>query len=286
MVEPNANANSLATQQQAAALYDAVVVPRFANLFGRLIVHELPEGQRGQVLSLGCGTGHPAYEMLRKMDVTARMIAVDRNEALIELARRRAVGDLSKRIFFKMEAHERLGFGNGVFDVVTGNLVLESSESETQLLGELRRVLVSGGQLILTRALSGSFEEVLDMIREIALRRDLQGVHRRLEIVAGRYPEADALAQTVRAHGFASVSVRHEDTQLSFRSAEDLMRDPMVRLVALPEWLWALRGDPKSEGNEGALLEEVERSLRTYFGQWPVTLTIRAGVVTARAEDE
>ena len=107
---------------QEAALYDAVVVPRYSALFSRPLLDMIPNGTRGQVLDLGCGTGHPALEILRRMADHGRVIAIDRDSGLIDLARRRAVEASGRRIFFKVESMDELSFGDEVFDLAVGNL--------------------------------------------------------------------------------------------------------------------------------------------------------------------
>ena len=50
-----------------AAVYDTHVVPRYSSLFGRMLLAEIPERERVQVLDIGCGTGHPALEVLSRL---------------------------------------------------------------------------------------------------------------------------------------------------------------------------------------------------------------------------
>lgn len=261
-----------------AALYDAHVVPRYSTLFGRLLLGELPSRERLQVLDVGCGTGYPALEVLRRLGEGGRVIAIDPDPALIDLARTRALDEAGRRIFFKVESAEQLSFGDEVFDVVIGNLALGAFQSPARALGEMRRVLVPSGRLVLTHALAGSFEEVLDMFRELALKHDDGALAQRIERIAARYPAASTLEAAVAAAGFADVSVRVEEFQITFPSAAEVFTDPMIRMVALPEWRWIAGFE---EGSE-TLLGKVQRALETYFGAGPLSLRVSAGLVTAR----
>jgi ubiquinone/menaquinone biosynthesis C-methylase UbiE len=265
---------------QDAALYDAVVVPRYTGLVAQLILDEITPGTRAQVLDVGCGTGTPAFALLRRLGEGGRVIAIDRDPALLELARRRALAEDARRLFFKCEAADELRFGDQVFDVVVGNLVLEALDAGAALR-EMRRVLVPGGRLLLTHALTGTFGEVLDMLREVGLRTDRPSVVQRADALAARQGTAEQLARAARDAGFADVAVRVEPLRLSFRSARDLFADPLVHMVALPEWRRVAGFEPGSE----SVLAGVEAALDRYFGGGPLSLTVCAGLLTARRPD-
>ncbi len=268
---------------QEAALYDAVVVPRYSALFSRPLLDAIPTGTRGQVLDLGCGTGHPALEVLRRIADHGRVIAIDRDSGLIDLARRRAVESSGKRIFFKVESMDELSFGDEVFDLAVGNLIFgaldadASAVGEKTALGEIRRVLVPGGRALLSRPLAGTFEEVLDMLREVALRRDLVGAQKRLDLLATRHPTQSAWAAQLSGAGFTDVQVVATEHRLAFKNARELFADPLIRAIAMPEWRWIAGLEPGSE----TVLEEAERALETYFAGGPLSLSVVAG--SARA---
>lgn len=248
-----------------------------------MLLARIPAGERAQVLDLGCGTGHPAYELMRKMGDGGRVIAIDRDPALVDLARRRALDDAGKRIFFKVEPVEHMSFGDEVFDLAIGNLVFGSVgsggiEDEGGACSEIRRVLMPGGRLLLTRPLAGTFEEVHDMFREIAVRRDNASLQRRIDHVGTRQPAASTWRAQLAGAGFEDVDVTVEELKLPFRNARELFSDPMLRLVAMPEWRW-LCG--MNAGDE-QLLGEAEKALDTYFASGPLSLTVKAGIAEAR----
>ena len=136
------------------------------------------------------------------------MIAIDPDPMLVEVARRRALGDAGRRIFFKSDSAESLSFGDGVFDLVIGNLALGAFEQRDLALREMHRVLDEGGRLLLTHAIDGTFEEVLDMFRESALRRDDKELASRTERMAAQYPTVERLSAMVTAAGFRMCASR------------------------------------------------------------------------------
>ena len=269
----------VATTPQDAATYDAHVVPRYSSLFGRMLLAEVPPRERLQVLDVGCGTGYPALEVMRRLPEGGRVIAIDPDPELLDVARRRALDDAGRRIFFKTDSAESLSFGDEVFDLVIGNLALSAFAQPESALAEMNRVLVDGGKLLLTHALSGTWEEVFDMFREVALKRDDTNLAQRTERIAGRYPDPSTLEAVVRAAGFEKVTVKTEEFQLPFGSAAEIFRDPVIRFMALAEWRWIAGFD---EGGE-QILEQVQRHLDTYFGHGPLSLRVHGALVTAIA---
>ena len=267
------------TTANDAAVYDAHVVPRYSSLFGRMLLAQIPTRERVQVLDIGCGTGHPCLEMLAKIGEGSRVIAIDPDSALLDVARRRALDEAGRRIFFKAANAEKLDFGNEVFDVVTGNLAFGAWSQPERALSEIQRVLVDGGLLLLTHALAGTFEEVFDMFREIALRRDDKALSARVDRIAGRYPNPATLEAVIANAGFRDVRLQTEEFQLAFGSAREIVSDPALRFVAAPEWRW-MAG---SEDGDERTLDEVVETLDTYFGGGPLSIRVHAGLVIARA---
>jgi ubiquinone/menaquinone biosynthesis C-methylase UbiE len=261
-----------------ALVYDASFVPRYGGLFAQLIIDDVPQGTRGTVLDVSCATGATSFALLRRLAEGGRVIAVDREPALIDLARRRAAaGEDARRIFFKVESPETLSFGEEVFDVVVGNLVLGTVDATT-MLAELRRVLVPEGRVLLTQTLSGSFEEAHDFLREIAAKNELQKLAERTDAAARRHPRPHDLAKLAESAGFHDVRLREEAIRLSFRSAREMFADPLLRFVGLPEW----RGIVGPDAAGDRLLEQLERTFDTYFAGGALSLSVRAGLVSAR----
>ena len=267
------------TTAEEAALYDAQVVPRYSSLFGRLLLARVPKRERMQVLDVGCGTGHPTLELLERLGEGSRVIAIDPDSALLDVARNRALDESGRRIFFKCATAEELAFGDEVFDLVVSNIAFGTFSQPELAVAEMHRVLVAGGQLLTTHALAGTFEEIFDVFREIALKRDDADLSRRIDRIQSRYSSPERLQTQFTNAGFAEASVKSEEFQLSFGRAREILTDPAMGFVALPEWRWMAGFD--DDGDE--ILNEVPRTLDTYFGGGPLTLRVRAGVVIARA---
>lgn len=262
------------SSEHDARLVDAVVAPRYDARFAQGILDALPHGDRRTVLELGCGTGHLASAILRRVGASGRVIAVDPDEGLVDLARRRGFAEVGKRLFFKVEGPEALSFGNEVFDVVVGNLVWEGLENRERALREARRVLVPGGPLHLTTPLRGTFTEVHEMMRELARNEHDGMLAAAVDAQDRAYPTAASWRDELRAAGFADVEVIENEWRLSFESAAALFADSMLQVVAVPRWVRMLRDEDR--------LRKIERRLDVYLGGGPLSLSVCAGRAIAR----
>lgn len=262
------------SSSQEVRVFDDVVVPRYRALFGRLITDELPHDAR-TILNLGCATGRLADRILDSLSSdNARVVAVDEDAGLIDLARRRGYVETGKRLFFKVEPFDALSFGDEVFDAAVANLLFERARNPTATLAELRRVLVPRGRVVLTTTLRDTWVEVLDMFREIASKEDDVELAKRVEAAADRDPRVETVVDWAQEAGFSEVRVREETFRLSFRSAGEAFLDPLVQSVAMPTWETIASG-PR-------LLERAQRALDIYHGGAALSMTIHAAVLSAR----
>jgi ubiquinone/menaquinone biosynthesis C-methylase UbiE len=98
----------------------------------------------GRVLEVAVGTGLTLPHYPPGVTITG----IDLSPAMIALARRRAA-DLGLDVDLRVGDAERLPFDDGTFDTVVCALSLCSIPDRAAALGEMRRVLVPGGRLLL-----------------------------------------------------------------------------------------------------------------------------------------
>lgn len=265
------------SSQQMAAVMDSVVAPKYGARFAQGLLDALPQGDRLQVLDIGCGTGQISFRLLERLGSSSRVIAVDHDAGLIALARQRGFGDIGSRLFFKTETAEALSFGDGVFDAVVMHLLYRDLEDRSAALKEMHRVLVPGGRMLLTTPLRGTYAEIFEMVRERAIAEGDGELLRALVEVETRDPSVGELETAVREAGFTEVELEHTSFRLSYPNVEALFSDRLLETIAFPEWEQAFGAEA---------LADVQRRLRTYFDQGALSLTVQAGRIVAHRSSE
>ncbi len=260
---------------EVALAYDGAFVPRYARRFGERLVAALRLGARPSVLDLACRTGYPAAAILERAR-DGRVIARDRDAKFLELARARMGTDVGRRVFLKQGGATELRFGAEVFSHVVCNLLDRVTVDRAAALSEARRVLIPGGQIVFTLPLQGSFAEVVDLLREVATRRDLARLAERVEQYASTFPSAEQVRDEVVSQGFASVAVETWEFTLDYPNAQSLFTDPVTQHAALSDWRWCAEAAPDPD----AVLAALRFAFDTYFYGTGFALTIVGGVVT------
>ena len=92
-----------------------------------------------RVLEVGCGMGEFAERVARETD--AEVIATDLSPRMVELTRRRGLGA-------RVADVQDLPFADGEFDCAVANWMLYHVPAVDRAIGELHRVLRSGGTLV------------------------------------------------------------------------------------------------------------------------------------------
>jgi SAM-dependent methyltransferase len=260
-----------------AAVEESVVVPQWKSLFGKLMLDRIEPGFRGRTLDAAAGTGHLSLEILRQMGDVGRVVAIESDAGLLEVLRRRASTFAGTRFFARAESPDALSFGDEVFDIAVACSGTSVPWLDPRVLSELRRVVVPGGRVLLGLPLHGTFEEVLDMFRDVATRLGDAHFEARIEALAARDPHPDQAAYAMQAAGFREATCSAEERQLSFRSVPEFFAHPLIRAIALPDWRTLCGFDRES----AELLVEVERTFATYMPKGPITLRVRLGVIDA-----
>ena len=103
---------------------------------------DLREGQR--FLDVGCGAGEVLIDVAGLVGRTGRVSGVDLAETMVETTRARLREAGVDAEVKRADAHQ-LPFGDGSFDRVRIERVLQHVEDPVTVLAEIRRVLVPGG---------------------------------------------------------------------------------------------------------------------------------------------
>lgn len=261
-----------------AARYDGIVWPRYARVFGELVLRAVALPPGAAVLDVVCRTGKVAREILRAMP-DATVMALDSDEGFLDATRARNADEDGRRLFVaRQDDLAHLAFSEGAFTNVVGSLVDRVSNDRRALFAEAWRVLRPGGQLVLSQPLRGSFFELLDMLREVATKYDLTALTERVEQYAHSLPSAEQWAREAQDSGFVNAAVDEEALVLGYTSGAEVLGDPALHMATLPECQWCAEAAP----DPLAVFLQVQHAIDTYFRGRVFELTVHAGCLSAR----
>ena len=130
---------------QDAVAWDRYWVPIF-RLFARDLVEYVSPPRGGVILDLGTGSGVAAIEVCKAVRSVSLVVGIDRSDAMIALARKKAVrGHLGNVRFIKMRG-EDIRFPDAFFDAAISNCGI-SIPDFSKGLKEILRILRPGGAL-------------------------------------------------------------------------------------------------------------------------------------------
>src|SRR5262245_60735020 len=256
----------------AAAFYDRYVMLIMEPWVRRLVdVATLQPDE--QVLDIACGTGFAARLAAQRVGVKGRVVGIDLNPGMIEVARKT---NEPTTIAWRIGDAAALPFEDGGFDAVLCQQGLQFFPDRIQALREMRRVLHLGGRLAFT-----VWSAIDDTPYQAALANALT---RHVSPEAGsmaRAPhalhDATEMHALVASAGFRNVRVRPTIAATKLPSPEDFVPGhlaalPMAQVIAqLPRDRCA------------ALIRDMTEELRAYVDGEQLTVPAGVHVVTADA---
>jgi ubiquinone/menaquinone biosynthesis C-methylase UbiE len=263
-----------------AQVYDEEVLPIWSMRFGRMLLRKIETPPpKSMILDVGCGTGYPALEILRKLDDQSRIIAIDCASEMLNIARKKA-GDLSgRRIFFRTETvSSKLSFATDVYDLVIANDAVWELDDPRAAIADFARVCKPGGFVLVTMPLKGSWGEFYDIYREVLVKHDHHEILRKLDEELQRSPDPEEAHRWLEGAGLLDVTVETEEFDLLFRSAREFFFAPVIEYGPLPQW--------KEIAGKGETMQEIfwhiKEAIDAYFGDRAFSVTIKAGCLLGR----
>lgn len=176
-----------------------------------IAIAELRPGER--VLDLGSGGGIDCFFAARQVGECGEVWGLDMIPDMVQLARHNAEQVGAKNVRFRLGEIEDIPFGDGAFDVIISNCVINLSTDKPQVFREAFRVLAPGGRL-----------RVSDMVwtREPPAGQTAEDW---AGCVAGALRVEDYL-DGMRAAGFVDVDAQYAETASGLTSASVFARRP------------------------------------------------------------
>jgi len=155
---------------------------------------------------------------------------------------------------------------------------LSSPRDRGTLLRELGRLLVPGGQLVVTTPLRRSFAELIDMFREFATKHDAADFASAIEVAVQLRPTPDQFGQELEELGFVDVDVDVELLSVPFESGRAFEAHSLLRLVLAPDFVRQIDA-PAAQVYEA--LAYAADAVAKYWADVPFDLTVNLGCAVA-----
>ena len=269
--------------ERLARVIDREVAPLWHDRFARLLWRHLPNDPPDMVLDVHCGGGRTTAELLERLPGNAKVIAIEPDPMLRELAKSR-LAEWKDRVYLRAgDLGDVADMPAASYDLVIANLVLGEAHNLVEALRELVRVAKPGARILATLPLDGTWSEAEDLYREVLREGGLNDAVRRLRRLAHLRPTGHELA---KAAGEAGILPHHfvieqERFELLFPSGREFLFSPLVELGPLRLWK-AILGQ---QGTPQEVVWRLKESVDTYFDAHVFSVTIVAGVLLLRVAE-
>ena len=269
--------NSL-RDRRVARVIDREIAPIWHDRFARLIIRNLPNSSDVIALDIHCGVGRTTAELLHRLGATARVLAIEPDDTLIELARTRMRPEWKNRVYLKVGDFDDItAMADDSYNLVVANLVLGETGDLGSALTEMIRVNRIGGRILATVPVAGSWNEVEDIFSEVLRDAGLHDAVRRLDRLRDLRPTGPKLAETVRKLGVAEDDfvIEQERFQMLFPSGREFLFAPVVEHGPLRLWKAVIGKD----GSPQELFWRLKEAIDTYYTGHVLAVNVIAGLM-------
>jgi ubiquinone/menaquinone biosynthesis C-methylase UbiE len=261
-----------------AALFEDSVVPRYLSFFGGLVSEMLIPSPAAQIAHVACRTGYPDPLVAERVP-SASLWGVDPSAPAIEMARAKANLFSDVRTSYMVAEGVPTPLTAGVFTHAYCVHPIADAQRRAVILAELHRVLVPGGQALLTLPLRGSFPEINDMVREFALRQDLPELGKAVDVAAASRPTIETISEEFETAGLSEVDVDVQLIAVSFTDGKEFLDDPIANLMVFPEMRALLALDAELAS---LCFKYVHDAVAKYWSEGVFELTVNVGCASGR----
>jgi len=187
----------------AAAIYEAQKVPSIFTPLAAATLSKVQVRPQDHVIDLACGTGAVTRLLAKALQPPKRIVGVDLNAGMIDVARAIA-DDMAIAVEWFVGDAIALPFADGEYDLAICQQGLQFFPDKTAALSEIQRVLVSGGRLVVSvwKEASPLFVAMADALRKHI---GLDAAERSLAPFS--FGDADLIASLLAGAGFQDIGV-------------------------------------------------------------------------------
>jgi hypothetical protein len=134
-----------------------------------------------------------------------------------------------------------------------------------------------GGQVVLATPLRGTWQEFLDLFREVLVDAGRLKAIDALAIHVDRMPEADTVARHLEAAGLKAVDIEVQHWELVFRSAREFFYAPIIEQGPLDRWKEVVGRESMQE-----TFVAIKDTIDTYYSGRAFAVSVYGGRFAAR----
>jgi len=197
--------------------------------FAQLLMHHLELQPGDTVLDIAAGGGTPAFHLAEQVGPSGKVLAVDIHPAQV-LRAKSVQGRHMPWLQFEVGDMRFLPSTLPRFDRITGNLsFMFFRPNRFEALGNLLRLLKSGGQIVLTFPSLGTFDSLWVRVDEEMKRRNLVKERKALAEYIEERPSANQAKQWLEELGLERVEVTEWPLEISFGPGRSFLEHPLLR---------------------------------------------------------
>jgi ubiquinone/menaquinone biosynthesis C-methylase UbiE len=254
-------------------LYERFLVPLIFEPYARDLAKRVADAAPRDVLETAAGTGVLTRAMASRLPATARIVATDLNQPMLDQAAKGQSGD--RRIEWRQADALALPFPAETFDVVVCQFGAMFFPDKVQGYREARRVLRSGGRFIFNVWDKISENEFADVVTAALAEIFPHDPPRFMARTPHGYHDAEQIRRELSAAGFAEIAIEAVDATSKAPSA----RDAAIAYCQGTPWRSEIEARDAT-GLERATAHAAA-ALARRFGSGPIEGRIRAFVITA-----
>lgn len=260
-----------------AAVFETFVAPKYLSYFAELAVSTMLETDGAKIVHVGCRTGFPDAQIAERFPL-GLIAGVDPSPAAVDLARTKSHTIHAARLEYVVSGLPVPYPSRSFSHALSIHPFAPRADDRGFLFSECGRLLAPSGQLVVAIPLRGSFQEIYDLAREYALKQDATDVGRAMEASLLHRPNIESLTEELEAAGFHDIDVELHRALVPFDSGRDLIEDPAIRLLVLPE----LADQADTPIDLDRPLRYVRDAVDRYWAEDRFELTLNIGVASAR----
>ena len=272
-------------QEKLATVYETEIEPNWSNKFGDLILRRLQlSDSRTMLLEVACRAGQLSYDIIKKHPEHTRNIARDPSITFLNLARKKVGSFSGSKIFFRTEdPAQGLSFADEVYDATFCNLAITDLPDPMLALSEFARVTRSGGQVLYTLPVKGTWMEFFDIFREVLTKIDEYDILAKVdEYEKNNIPTVEEAKTWAENVGLKDVTVETEHFELLFKSAREFFYSPIIEFGPLEDWKNLIENKHLLK----KIFKDIETSIDTLFKGMIFPVTVEAACISGIKQEE